>query len=112
MKYFKTADPYDMSQGELSKRVHWLKCEKGGLEKMCEVSERIYKMGQEDGREKGRCEGKYEGRLEGEVEKAKKTAVNMWEKGYSEATIAELLEVSIKNVQQWLEGNMLAGQYN
>lgn len=28
MKYFKTAVPDDMSQGDLSKWVHWLKGEK------------------------------------------------------------------------------------
>lgn len=36
MRYFKTADPDDMSQGDLSKRVHFLKCEEGGYEIMCE----------------------------------------------------------------------------
>ena len=30
MKYFKTTDPEDMSQGDLSSRVHFLKCEEGG----------------------------------------------------------------------------------
>ena len=30
MSYFKTADPEDMSQGELSNRVHFLKYEEGG----------------------------------------------------------------------------------
>ena len=34
MKYFKTGDPYDMSQGALSKRVHYLKCEEGGIDYM------------------------------------------------------------------------------
>ena len=40
MKYFKTTDPEDMSQGELSKRIHFLKCEEGGLKVMCEMSEK------------------------------------------------------------------------
>ncbi|MCD8013285.1 MAG: PD-(D/E)XK nuclease family transposase, partial [Lachnospiraceae bacterium] len=39
MQYFKKADPDDMSQGDLSKRVHYLKCEKGGYKEMCEVAE-------------------------------------------------------------------------
>lgn len=30
MDYFKTADPEDMSQGDLSARIHFLKCEEGG----------------------------------------------------------------------------------
>jgi len=32
MKYFRTTDPDDMSQGELSKRIHYLKSEDGGKE--------------------------------------------------------------------------------
>ncbi|MBM6971659.1 hypothetical protein H6A17_11475, partial [Mordavella massiliensis] len=39
MKYFKTADPDDDSEGELSKRVRYLKREEGGVDIMCEVSE-------------------------------------------------------------------------
>lgn len=30
MKYFKTADPFDDSEGELSKQVRFLKTEEGG----------------------------------------------------------------------------------
>lgn len=58
MQYFKTADPDDMSQGNLSKRVHFLKCEEGGYEIMCEISEKIF--------EEGRAEGKTEGEKIGE----------------------------------------------
>lgn len=50
MKYFKTADPEDMGQGDLSKRVHYLKCEEGGFWEMCEVAEKIYKEGREEGK--------------------------------------------------------------
>ena len=39
MKYFKTADPFDDSEGELSKRVRFLKTEEGGIEIMCEIME-------------------------------------------------------------------------
>jgi len=49
MQYFKHADPEDMSQGALSKRVHFLKCEKGGEEIMCEISERLYQAGIQNG---------------------------------------------------------------
>lgn len=58
MQYFKTADPEDMSQGDLSKRIHFLKCEEGGYEIMCEVSEKIFA--------EGRAEGKTEGEKIGE----------------------------------------------
>ena len=40
MDYFKTADPEDMSHGDLSARIHFLKCEEGGYLEMCEVSEK------------------------------------------------------------------------
>jgi len=49
MKYFMTADPNDLSQGELSKRVHYLKCDKGGQAEMCEISEGFVKEGRIEG---------------------------------------------------------------
>ena len=45
MDYFKTADPMDMSQGDLPARIHFLKCEEGGYPELCEVSEKIYNEG-------------------------------------------------------------------
>lgn len=53
MQYFRTADPYDDSQGELSKRVHFLKCEKEGLKIMCKVTEELVEYGKEIGKEIG-----------------------------------------------------------
>ena len=50
MQYFKTCDPDDMSQGALSRRVRYLKREKGGIEEMCEYSERIFNGGREEER--------------------------------------------------------------
>ena len=90
MDYFKTADPEDMSQGDLSARIHFLKCEEGGYQEMCEVSEEIYK----------------EGIIEGKKEGKKETAFNMKSKGYPDATIADILDVGINVMQQWLYGNM------
>ena len=52
MQYFKTADPNDMSQGDLSKRIHFLKCEEGGYEIMCEVSDKIFAEGEKSGEER------------------------------------------------------------
>lgn len=54
MKYFKTADPDDKSQGALSDRVHFLKCEEGGMKIMCEIAEKIFAEGREEGREEKR----------------------------------------------------------
>ncbi|MCD8396996.1 MAG: hypothetical protein LUD12_07440 [Lachnospiraceae bacterium] len=53
MRYFKTADPDDMSHGDLSKRVKYLKREKGGYELMCAEAEKLYNLGVEDGIEQG-----------------------------------------------------------
>ena len=39
-----------MSQGPLSRRVRYLKREEGGLNEMCEYSQRIYNGGKEEGR--------------------------------------------------------------
>lgn len=61
MKYFRTADPNDMSQGALSKRVHFLKTEEEGQRIMCKVTDGIWKWGYEVGNEEGRAEGKAEG---------------------------------------------------
>ena len=75
-----------MSQGDLSARVHFLKREEGGYPEMCEVSEKIYK----------------EGILEGKKEGKKETAFRMKEKGCSETFIADILKVSVNDIQQWL----------
>ncbi len=56
MKYFKTADPKDMSQGALSKRVHFLKCEEGGLKIMCDITEGFVREGMKQGMKKGKNE--------------------------------------------------------
>ena len=97
MEYFKTADPNDMEHGELSKRVHFLKCDEGGLSEMCEVTERIYKMGREDGRDEGRAEGR--------EEEKQATARNLFKLGIPVETIAKAVEVNINLVKEWLSGN-------
>ena len=78
MQYFKVTNPNDMSHGDLSKRVHLLKCEEGGYLEMCEISERIF------------TEGRAEGRAEGELEKAKDMAIRLADMGRSEEHTSEL----------------------
>ena len=97
MDYFKTADPDDMEHGELSQRVHFLKCDEGGLSEMCEVTERIYKMGREDGRDEGRAEVR--------EEEKQATARNLFKLGIPVETIAKAVEVNINLVKEWLSGN-------
>ena len=45
MDYFKQADPSDASHGELSNRVHLLKCEEEGDDPMCEVTQSFVNEG-------------------------------------------------------------------
>jgi len=85
MEYFKTTDPEDASQGDLSKRVHLLKCEKGGWDEMCEVSEKWYK----------------EGEAVGEMKKAKETAFELYSRKMPVETIAEIIKVSPETVKGW-----------
>ena len=92
MDYFRTADPQDMRYGALSKRVHLLKCEEGGYGLMDEISEEIYNVGKEDGVR------------EGEQKQAMITARRMKNKGYSDTAIADLLEVGVHVVEQWIYG--------
>ncbi len=90
MEYFKTTDPEDMSQGDLSKRVHFLKLEKGGQDEMCEVSEKWYREGEAQGEMKGKRE----------------MALSLASMGLSVEKIAEAAKVSLETVQKWLAGNM------
>ena len=118
MKYFKTSDPADMSQGDLSKRVHFLKQEEGGYQIMCDISEKWFLEGKEDGREEGRIEGlkagrqegreeglkagRQEGKEEGFIQQAKKTAYNMANAGISVEKIASFVDFNIDTVKKWL----------
>ena len=86
MQYFKVSDPMDQSHGALSKRVHYLKCEEGGRQEMCEISEKIYNEGVEDGR----------------LEIQKETAITLAERGMSISEIAEIIKVSDRVVEEWL----------
>ena len=110
LHYFKTADPDDMSQGPLSRRVRYLKREEGGLNEMCEYSQRIYNGGKEEGRREGISEGLQQGRREGKLEGISEglqqgrrekellrnaMILSMKESGIDEAMIEKIL----KNVQ-------------
>jgi len=90
MQYFKTADPDDMNHGDLSKRIHLLKCEEGGYQEMCEVSEKIFK--------------------EGEMEKARDMAIRLTDLGVPADKIAEAAKVSIGVVNQWVSNRTATAQ--
>ena len=92
MKYFKTADPDDDSEGELSKRVRYLKREEGGVDIMCEVSERIMERGRKIGEEQGR------------KKQARATALNLSQMGLTPEQIAGAVGESLEQVKNWLAG--------
>ena len=66
----------------LSKRVHFLKCEEGGMDIMCEVAERMEKRGSE--------------------KKAKTTAQNLYQMGMAPEKIAQAVGEDVSMVRQWL----------
>ena len=97
MQYFKTSNPDNMEHGELSKRVHYLKRAEGGFSEMCEVSEKIFNEGIEEGFARGQKEGREEEKRE--------TAITLFKMGMSIEKIAEVVRASIKLVQEWVSGN-------
>jgi len=87
MKYFKKADPADMSQGDLSRRIHFLKCEEGGFKVMCQITEKLVQEGIEEGK--------------------KEAAFNLAKRGIEMEAIAEIVNESVSIVKQWLNGGVL-----
>ena len=110
----------EMYSEVLSGRVRTLKETEEGIEEMCRELEELYQMGMMDGRAEGRAEGKAEGIAEGKAEgraegiaegitkgerMAKKEIVfSMAEKELPVERIAELVKVSVQQVQEWLAG--------
>ena len=83
-----TGLPYDDSEGELSKRVRYLKREEGGVDIMCEVSEKIMEQGRKIGEER----------------KAHSTALNLSRMGLTPEQIASAVGESLEQVKRWLAG--------
>lgn len=96
MKYFKTADPDDDSEGELSKRVRFLKCEEGVRDQMCELTEMIERRGEMRGEIKGEERG---------IKRSKKnTSCNLFQMGMSPEQIAQAVEEEVSVVREWIQG--------
>lgn len=95
MEYFKTANPGDTSQGDLSRRVMLLKCEKEGEKTLCEITDRFIQEGIE--------EGIQEGIQEGRTEKAKEIALALQAMGMPTDLIAQAVNYSEEIVKSWLE---------
>ena len=71
----------------MSRRVRYLKREEGGLNEMCEYSQRIYNGGKEEGRR----EGLQQGRREKEKEITDKV-LSLKEQGFDEEMIKKVLK--------------------
>ena len=91
MEYFKKADPKDMSQGDLSKRIHFLKCEEGGYSIMREILDDILR------------EEKRESKREGKREQARSTARNLAKMGLTIDQIAQAVEMNTGIVKKWVK---------
>ena len=114
----------EMYNEVLSGRVRTLKETEEGIEEMCRELEELYQMGMMDGRTEGRnegialgraegrnegialgrAEGRTEGRAEGERMAKKEIVFSMAEKELPVERIAELVKVSVQQVQEWLTG--------
>ena len=93
MQYFKTAKADDFCQGNLSKRINYLKQTKEGLTTMDEFSKKLY--------DAGRAKGRAEGRAEGEIKEKFATVKRMLKRGKSSLTeIAEDTDLPLATVQQ------------
>ena len=68
---------------------------------MCEVSEKIFNEGIEEGFARGQKEGLAKGR----EEEKRETAITLFKMGMSIEKIAEAVRASIKLVQEWVSGN-------
>lgn len=78
---------------------------------MCDVAERLEKMGivkgieigRLEGKEEGKVEGKAEGKAEGKLQAKKEIVQSLAERGMNLGDIAEIIKVSQKTIQEWLD---------
>ena len=96
MHFSKETSPEDHSHGALSERVCYLKCEEGGYKEMCTITDEIYQEGLLDGRQEGISEGKTQ------------TAKIMHSRGFGNAEIADILQVSVQTVTEWLSESSIS----
>ena len=87
MRYFVTADPYDFSQGDLSKRVHFLKCEEEGQRIMCKVTDELIEIG----------------KVIGEERSMKRIVLRMAARGKTLKEIIENTGISVDLAAAWLK---------
>ncbi len=98
MRYFRTTDPEDQSQGALSARVRFLKIEEGGYREMEAVVEEIF----QDGVRVGREEGREEGLAEGVKSERRETAFRLLARGAELDEIIYVAGASPEQAEQWI----------
>ena len=93
------------------KRYEKIFQKKKGVRSMCDVAERLEKMGivkgieigRLEGKEEGKVEGKAEGKAEGKLQAKKEIVQSLAERGMNLGDIAEIIKVSQKTIQEWLD---------
>ena len=82
MQYFTTADPYDVSQGELSKQVNYYKVAKEGVRIMKSLSQQIFE--------------------EGQLQTQREVTLRMAAQGLAASVIAQYVNVAESIIEGWL----------
>ena len=65
--------------------------------------ESVYEAAREEGRAEGRAEGIAEGKAEGKLQAKKEIVQSLAERGMNLGDIAEIIKVSQKTIQEWLD---------
>lgn len=94
MQDFHCKNAEDIQSEVLAKRVYELKETQEGVDSMCREMDKIYNEGISEGIEFG------------EMKKAKETTLTLAKRGMSVLEIADIVNVSVKQVQEWLSGSM------
>ena len=87
-------DASDMHEGILAERVHYLKETERGVEQMCKEMDELCSMAFEDGKVKGKEAGRREEKM--------KVVKNMNNLKMSIEQIAQVADVDIKTVREWI----------
>lgn len=103
MQDFFCKDPEDMHNKVLAERVNYLKNNREGVEKMCEIMENLMKELNEDFCNEAKAEGVKEGMekgiKKGVKEGVNQTALSMIRKNFNVELISEITGLSVKEIK-------------
>lgn len=94
MHDFSCTKAEDMYFPLMAEKTRYLKENPKGVNEMCEVMEKL--------RDESLAEGRAEGRVEGRETQAKDTALRMLQKGFGVEEIADIINVNVETVKQWM----------